>query len=426
MFNNKEEYELAIKDLSEKFKGIYERLTILGGDLRSFLSDYTITEVNKEFFDSSYGINLASSENVAYSLADVLSGKAAHLGKSYAEVADEEIEKATALYAIELDTSTGAKVDLVIFKGSELNLEFEEDGLLKIYGIIFDMKKNHAYVDKGDFYGKTLYLYAPIPTYILGPAEGIIHGVADYTRATKWVGEDISGLSKEELEIRNRTTPIYICYDSDNSNRLVRRHEGNLIDWDLFYGIQHRGHDYTETIYKDIFKDNIRFADSEELNDIKESYKVPLVNYKYQNRETCAITCFLADKMNVDFLRLDITSERSMNSYKLGAGFTSSFDYTYVGTVLAVLPASYFQFGNDIAAADSIDYAGYSGSKKFIFYEAQTDEEYNLVVEMIKSSYRLELHENDCYEYIDEDDPRSFRSFVVKNGYKYATEVPKL
>lgn len=426
MFNSKEEYELVIKNLSEKFYGIYDRVIVLGSDLRSFLSDYTITAVTKEYFDSSFGIALAGSESVSYSLGDVLAGKAVNLGKTYSEVYEKEIEEATNLYAIELETTTGAKIDLVMFKNETLELEFDENELLKIYGIVFDAKKNPGYVDKGGFYGRTLNLYAPVPTFIIGPKEGNMHGVANYSEVTKWKGEDISEFTEEQLEERNKKTPIYIHYDAENPVRHIPRQEGNIVDWDLYYGIQHCGRNYEDIIQKDIFNDNINFTDNDYLNNIKNSYKLPLVNYKYLNRENCATTCFFAEKMNVDVLRLDLTSERSMNSYQMGSGFTSSFDYTFVGKVFAVLPAEMFQHGNDICAADAMVYSGYVQPSRMIFYESKTDETFDKLLVILKSNYKVIDKGNECYEYIDEDIDRNFRTFLVKSGYKYVNNVSKL
>lgn len=439
MFSSKDEYTSSLESISHKLYEIYGRVSVMKIDIRSMLSNYKVFKVDDRFFQTNFGGEIVNDTKVAVSLQEALSGNLGNMGKTYGELINMQQQQEKNRYAIELSTSTGAKIGLIIFKGDELALDFDENGLLKVYGIIIDMKKNAQYVDKGNFYGRTLNLYADVPTFILGPVTGNIHGIANYSKVLDLANDE----EKEEARRNNNKAveqetkehdEIYVVFDNENPERYIARQEGNIIDFEYYYGISKRGEDFNRIVKKDIIEKNIKFVpehgevslEAERLAKIQEEYRQPLVNYKYQNRENCAITTFYADRMNVDVLRLDITGTRSTEAFGGLVGFTSSTEYGKVGTVFTVIPDEAFSYDVEINAADFLASLGYSAAKRMVFIQSRFNLDLTKRVKYMQASYKVTKVEDGLYEYVDEDKEWPFRAFLCGPDFKFVDRVEKI
>jgi hypothetical protein len=440
MFSSVSEYKESLKVISSELKGFSERAGILGLSIKSLLTDYTFTSVDERFFKKDFGGEIVNDEKVGVSLAAALAGNLGNLGKTYGDLYKASIEEDSVYSAIELSTSTGAKIELIIFKGDDMSMSFDEDGIVKVYGIIIRMDKNKQFVNSGNFYGRTLNLYADVPTFVYAPSNGVIHGIANYSKVL-----DLANDEEEEDELNTDTEvnnsnstddtqkekdmypsdAIFVIYDSD-SERYIPREEGNIIDWDYYYGIVKMGYDYNTVLLKDLSKNNIQFPEGSELEDIRQYYKKPLVNYKYQNRERCALTTFYADSQNVETLRLDITGTRSTVSAKSLDSFTSCHDYEKVDRVFTVIPNESFSYDIELNAADYIAGLGYRDSDRLVFIQSRTYEELEDRVAYLKKSYLVDRIQDGLYQYKDEDRDWNFKAFLCGPDFKFVDEVPKL
>ena len=444
MFSCKEEYESSLKTISHELYEIYGRASVMKMDIRDLLTDYRIFKVDERFYQSDSGGEIVNDTKVCVSLAEALAGNTGNMGKTYGDLINMQQKEERTRYAIELLTTTGVKIGLIIFKGEELALEFDDDKQLQVYGILVDMKKNPQFVDKGGFHGRTLNLYADVTTYVLGPANGNIHGIANYTKVLELANdeeEEDPFVEKEEETNKDKNKQqevdhdeIFVLFDPENSDRYIPRQEGNIIDFDYYYGIMKRGRDFTSLVLQDIVEKNISFIskgaenndESKKLAQLQSEYRQPVVNYKYQNREKCAVTSFYADKMNVEVLRLDITGRRSTEAFGGMAGFTSSADYGTVNKVFTVIPDEAFSYDIEVNAADFLAGIGYNDSQRMVFIQAKTNEELAKRAKYMKASYTVTQLAPDLYEYVDEGAGWTFKAYLCGPDFKFVDEVEKL
>lgn len=430
MFTNKEEYINSLKQLSDELGGIYDRASIMKVSIKDLLSGHKIYKVDDRFFNTNFGGEIVNDTKVAISLRQAMAGNLGNMGKTYGELYELEQQTETRKAAIELTTSTGVTIGLIIFKGDEFELDFDDDKLLKVYGIIIDMKKNPQFVDKGGFYGRTLNLYADVPTFVLGPKQGVIHGIANYSKpldvANDEEKEEKKNAGNEDDEQVVEHDEVFVVFDHENPDRHIVRQEGNIIDFEYYYGISEYGRDYEKVVIEDIRKSNVVFKGKDYLTEIRDIYKQPLVNYKYQNREKCALTIFYAEHMNVEVLRLDITGIRSTEAFNNIHGFTSSSEYGTVERVFTVIPDKMFSYDIEISASDFMAGLGFSQSKRFVFIQAWDYEELEKRAKFMKASYQVNQLEDDLYEYIDTDNQWGFRAFLCGPDFKFVDKVAKL
>lgn len=438
MFLSVEDYKSALKNLSQDLKSIYDRTTVLKIPITDYLTDYKIRKVDEDFLSKDVNdADFVNDSRVGVSLASALAGNTLNLGKTYSDVYKEELDDDRNYSSIELETSTDAKIELVIFKGVDLNISFDDDGLLKVYAIILRTDENPQFVDKGKHYGRTINLYSDITTFIYAPSDGVIHGIANYAKPLELVNDELKDELKKNGEyvepVSDSLHPkdaVFVIYDG--SERLIPSQEGNIIDWEFYNGIKKLGYNYFDTIMKDFHYNNIKFTEGSELEDIREAYKVPLVNYRYQNRENCALTSFYANKMNVDVLRLDITGTRSTTAFKGLDSFTSVHDYCSVNKVFTVFPSEPsfgyegYEWGLDVMANDFLVGMGYQKSKRYVFIQAKNEEEFESRKKFIESSFNLIKLDDMYYEYICDYEDWNFRAFLVGPDFKFVDEVSKL
>lgn len=430
MFTNREEYNSSIEHISEELIGLYERASVMKVSIRDLLTEHKIYKVDERFFNNNFGGEIVNDTKVAISLRQAMAGNLGNMGKTYGELYEMEHSESTKKAALEVTTSTGATIGLIIFKGDDFELDFTEDKQLIVHGIIIDMKKNHQFIDKGGFFGRTLNLYADVPVFILGPKEGVIHGIANYAKPLDVSNDEEkeerqANGEEEEAEVKDHDE-VFVVFDKENPDRHIVRQEGNIIDFDFYYGIKEYGYDYEKVVVDDIRKSNVVFKGKEWMNEIRDSYKQPLVNYKYQNREKCALTAFYAEHMNVEVLRLDITGIRSTEAFNNLHGFTSASEYGTVERVFTVIPDKMFSYDVEISASDFLAGLGFSQAKRYVFIQAWDYEELARRAKFMKASYKVEKLDEDLYEYVDEDNPWNFRAFLCGPDFRFVDQVAKL
>lgn len=440
MFNNREEYVETLRTFSHDLKEIYNRATVLGLGISGFLQDYKVEKVDESFFNQDSGGGFVNDSAVKVSLQAALAGNMGNLGKNYSDVYYDQVQEESNLSALVVTTSTDVQIGLIIFKGDDLEISFDENDILKVYGIVVRMDNNFALVDKGGHYGRTLNLYANVPTFIYAPSEGSIHGIADYSEVLRLKNDD-----SDEDDFGNKPEPvvqekkeakgvesiypsnsIFVVFNSADLDRFIPRQEGNIIDWEFYNTFKKMGYSYEQKVNQDLIYHNIKFKD-EAYNALKESFKKPLVNYKYLNRENCSLTTFYAVNQNVDVLRLDITSDRSTRSMKVTDSFTSSSDYSNVGLVFTVINDCAFSYDIEISAADFLAGIGYQNpTKRMVFIQADNVEELEARKYMLEQSYTIKKLQDEVYEYYLPNEPWEFRAFLIGPDFKFVDEVVKL
>lgn len=433
MFLSIEDYNSALENLSRDLKAIYERTTVLKVPITDYLTDYKIRKIDEDFLSKDVGDGgFVNDTKVGVSLGAALAGNTLNLGKTYSDLYQQKLEDDTYYSSIELETSTNAKIELVIFKGLDLNLSFDDNGLLKVYAIILRADLNNQYVDKGKrLQGRTLNLFADVPTFIYAPEDGVIHGIANYSKVLELANDEL----KEELKRNGEyvesvsdsihpSDAVFIVYDG--SERFIPCQEGNVIDWEFYNGIKKLGYDYFNILMKDFHFNNIKFPEGSKLEEIRKEYQTPLANYKYQNRENCALTNFYANKMNVEILRLDITGTRSTTAFKGLESFTSYHDYGKVDKVFTVIPSEMYEWDIDVMADDFLAGLGYTESKRYIFIQAKDVEEFEARKQFIESSFNMIKLDDMYYEYTCDYATWNFRAFLIGPDFKFVDEVSKL
>ena len=432
MFLNRDEYDNALENLSRDLKVIYDRTSILKMPIQDFLENYKIRKVDSDFLSKDViESEFQNNSKVSVSLSSALAGNLGNLGKTYGDLYQESIEESKNYSSIELETTTGLKVEFIIFKGLDLKLEFNEDGLLKVYGLIVRMDKNPSLVDVLNKMGRTLNLFVDIPTFVYAPSNGTIHGIANYSKVLELAndGDDDTLESKIRNSSSDSNLPdnaVFVIYN--NAERFIPRQEGNIIDWEFYNGIRKLGYDYNDILLKDLRADNIKFPKNSPLEEIRESYKQPLMNYVYQNRENCSLTSFYALNQNVNTLRLDITSNHSVTSFKGLDSFTSRHDYGKVNRVFVVIPNEKDEFQYDIECMvnEHLSYMGFQDSKRYVFIQARNSEDFIHRKAYLGCSYEMiDLGEEYC-EYKANYANWDFRAFLVGPNFKFVDEVTKL
>jgi len=353
MFTSIDEYRDGINSIIQLIGGnnpktaIKAKSVLNGYGLKRIPDDYTFALTGKRVTDAE------KERPKAVSLAEAL--------KSGSAPNSQKLKNAGVVYTIDVETGTGAKVSLALFKGDDLNIEYV-DGEPKVYGIIIDMncQENKQFIDLNGAIGRVLELKINIPTIIIAPKKGRIHGVVNYSNIVP-LKQEIDG---EDSSVKSRV-PADLFVDFNETNDIfIPIQDADIKDLILYSCISKVGKDYTKVIYSDQKRNNIRLGmpkGAEQLEKYRE-LRDKDAHFEYLNRELEGIAYFYAENQTVDTLRIDITSELSTSSYSKGF-FTASADFKSVKKVITVIPPKFFDDTDFSDVADLIKGIGFKNSE---------------------------------------------------------------